>query len=146
PPTSVRIAVIGRTELKAHLLSQAQLPASATALVSAKKSFTSRSMPCAWTPWWSRRETNCAKRSQCPGGSSERGPSAQYSAIIFCSSVRPALSSSSALAWARYSEEPYLAGPVGERSAAADESANGATCGHWAPTKFGVTTFPNAST
>src|SRR5437667_11302502 len=130
---------MGRTELKTRLLSQAQQPASETAFVSAKKSFTSRSRPGSLSPWWSRRDTNWANRFQCPGGSSERGPSAQYSAIIFCSSVRPALTSSSALAWARYSEEPYLAGPVGERSAAADESANGATCGHWAPTKFGVT-------
>src|SRR5216683_1938933 len=69
PRKSVRMAVIGRTELKARLLSQAQQPASDSALVSAKKSFTSRSTPCCWSPWWSRRETYCAKRFQWPGGS-----------------------------------------------------------------------------
>src|SRR5438876_10907170 len=33
---------------------------------------------------WSLAETNWANRSQWPGGSSVCGPSAQYSAIIFC--------------------------------------------------------------
>ena len=89
PLKTVRIAVIGRTQSNVRLLSQAQQPASATALLSAKKSLTSRSRPCDWSPWWSRRATNCANRSQWPGGSSEWGPSAQYSAITFCSSVRP---------------------------------------------------------
>src|SRR6266508_5267724 len=41
PSKSVRIAVIGRTETNAHLLSHAQMPASKIAFVSAKKSFTS---------------------------------------------------------------------------------------------------------
>src|SRR5438309_832879 len=43
PRKRYRTAVIGRTETKAHLLSQAQMPASKIALVRAKKSFTSRS-------------------------------------------------------------------------------------------------------
>ena len=50
PRKSVRIAVIGRTELNARLLSHAQQPASEMALVSAKKSFTSCSTPWEWTP------------------------------------------------------------------------------------------------
>src|SRR6266566_4564868 len=51
PPKSVRIAVMGRTELKARLLSHAQQPPSDMAFVSAKKSFTSRSSPCSRSPW-----------------------------------------------------------------------------------------------
>src|ERR1700737_752313 len=58
------------------------MPASKIAFVSAKKSLMSLSIPCPPAPWWSRCETNCANRSQCPGGSSECGPFAQYSAII----------------------------------------------------------------
>src|SRR5436190_9925563 len=135
------MAVIGRTESDARLLSQAQQPASMIAFVSAKKSLTSRPTPC---PPWSRRATSWAKRFQCPGGSSERGPSAQYSAIIFCSSVSAALSSSRDWACATYSGDPYLAGPVEERSDPG-LTANVVTCCHCAPTKPGVTTVPPPS-
>src|SRR5215210_2722250 len=88
-----RTAVIGRTDAYEHLLSQAQIPASKTALVRAKNNLTSRSTPCSSGPWRSRRATNWANRFQCPGGSSERGPSAQYSVITFSLSVSPALTS-----------------------------------------------------
>ena len=53
------------------------MPASNTALPTRKNIFTSSSNECA-----SRRETNSANSAQWPGGSSELGPSAQYSAII----------------------------------------------------------------
>src|SRR6266702_4839518 len=49
--------------------------ASRMALVSAKNSFTPASMPRRPVPWWSRRETYWANRSQWPGGSSVWGPS-----------------------------------------------------------------------
>src|SRR4029077_6789251 len=129
------------TESNARLLSQQHTLASKIAFVSAKKSLTSESSPSPRSPWWSRRDTNCPNKSQCPGGSSECGPSAQYSAIIFCSSVRPALRSSSACAWARNCGDPYLAGPVDERSEPG-LSANVVTCCHCAPTNPGVTTLP----
>ena len=53
--------------------------------------------------WRSRRDTDCAKSAQCPGGNSEFGPSAKYSAVTFCSSVNPALIAMRASAWLRYS-------------------------------------------
>src|SRR5216683_4399768 len=139
-----RTAVIGRTESNARLLSQQQMLASKIALVSAKKSFTSESRPCAFSAWRSRRETNCANRSQCPGGSSECGPSAQYSAIIFCSSVSPALSAISSSACCKYVDEPKRAGPNREtngKNSSFEVIAKGVTLYHCAPTKTGVTTF-----
>lgn len=39
---------MGRTDANAHLLSHAQIPASKIAFVSAKNSFTSRSIPCSY--------------------------------------------------------------------------------------------------
>lgn len=80
--------MMGRTESNVALLSHAVIPASKMALVRAKNSWTSRSRL-----WWARRDTTWAKRSQWPGGSSDLGPSAQYSAITFWSRAgqRPAL-------------------------------------------------------
>src|SRR5919201_5098952 len=116
PWKSQRIAVIGRTESNAALLSQAQQPASKIAFVSAKKSLTAWSRSCSRDRVRPRCATCCANRFQCPGGSSECGPSAQYSAIIFCSSVSPALRSSSSWACSRNSGVPKRTGPVVERS------------------------------
>src|SRR5256885_16451170 len=116
---------MGRTEANTRLLSQQQMLESKMALVRAKKSLMSVSTPCSPAPWWSRRATNCANKSQGPGGSSELGPSAQYSAIILCSSVRPALSSSNAWALARYFVDPDLARPVADRNCEAGENAHG---------------------
>jgi len=64
------------------LQSQATIPASNTAFAKAKNNFTS------WSNVWpSCCDTNCPKSIQWPGGSSEFGPSAQYSAIAFWKSV-----------------------------------------------------------
>jgi len=86
PRNKYGIAVTGRTESNARFASQAAMPASKIALVRAKNIFASSS-----TVWWSLADTNCANKSQCPGGSSECGPLAQYSAIIFCVSLSLAL-------------------------------------------------------
>jgi hypothetical protein len=115
------------------------MPASKIAFVSAKKSLTSRSTPCSSAPWRSRRATNCPKRSQWPGGSSEFGPSAQYSAINFCSSVRPALSSRSACACVAYPALPYAGSCVVETGGGA---ANGVTFDQCGARNFGVTSLP----
>ena len=90
------MAVIGRTESYARLASQQAMEASSSAAVRAKNSFTSSSrlLP-------SLAETSWACRHQWPGGVWEAGPSAQYSAIAFCSSVSPALSARSSSAWSR---------------------------------------------
>src|ERR671912_1281970 len=77
PFISQRTAVMGRTESQFRLPSQAGMLASNRALLSAKYMRASLSMLLA-----SRRLTNWANRFQCPGGNSERGPSAQYSAMI----------------------------------------------------------------
>ncbi len=87
---------MGRTESKARLSSQEAMPASMSALASAKYSFTSWSRV-----WWSRWDTTLASRHQCPGGVSELGPSDQYSEIAFFRSVRFALIANNALAWSR---------------------------------------------
>ncbi len=63
------------------------------ALLRAKNILTSAPMPWRPLPWWSRRETYWSRRFQWPGGSSLFGPSAQYSEMTFCLSVRCALSS-----------------------------------------------------
>src|SRR5437660_6452608 len=88
------IAVIGRTEFQLCLASQEAMLASKLAFVSAKNIFTSCSRV-----WLSRVETYCACRHQWPGGVSECGPSFQYSAIIFCISVRLADIFTRSVAW-----------------------------------------------
>jgi hypothetical protein len=88
--------VIGRTESKKRLASQQAMPASSSAPVRAEKSFTSSSRP-----WPSRAETPWACRHQWPGGVSEPGPSTQYPAIALYSSVSPALSARTWVAWNR---------------------------------------------
>src|SRR5215204_2536350 len=61
--------------------------ASIRALPRVKNSLTSSSRL-----WPRLREVAWAKTAQCPGGNSERGPSAQYSALILLGSSRLALS------------------------------------------------------
>src|SRR5437660_645502 len=87
---------------------------------------------------------NCANRSQCPGGSSDLGPFAQYSAITFCSSVSSALRSTRSLACCKNVAEPNNAGPkeaMSGRNWSAEIKAKGVTFDHCAPTKVGVTIF-----
>src|SRR6266851_8663570 len=131
--------VMGRTESKARFTSQAAIPASKMAFVNAKNILASSS-----TVGWSRRETNSPNRSQCPGGSSVRGPLAQYSAIIFCSSVRFALMVIRSFDCCRYVSEPYRAGPnwaTKERNWSGEVMAKGTTRYHCAPTKAWVMTW-----
>ena len=96
PANRKRMALIGRTESWARLASQQAMPASSSAADRAKNSLTSSSRP-----WPSLAETSRACRHQWPGGASDPGPSAQYSAIALCSSVSPALSASTSSAWNR---------------------------------------------
>src|SRR5918993_623644 len=77
PRISHRTAVMGRTESQFRLPSQAVMLASSRALLSAKYRRASLSRLLA-----SRRLTYWANTFQCPGGNSDRGPSAQYSAMI----------------------------------------------------------------
>src|SRR5688500_9840879 len=84
------MAVIGRQ--KSHcglnLADQAEMPASRTAWPSTKNILASVSML-----WRFLREMACAITAQWPGGNSDPGPSAQYSAVIFLASVRLLVSS-----------------------------------------------------
>src|SRR5437899_12195657 len=112
------------------------MPASDTALVNAKNIFTSASSSCR-----SRADTNCANRLQWPGGSSDLGPSAQYSAITFCLSVSPTCTSMRCCAWAAYSALSTTAGGPA-RNWLAEVNANGITSGQQAAIKPGVTTAP----
>src|SRR4030095_2174742 len=77
PFMSQRTAVMGRTESQFRLPSQAVMLASNRALLSAKYIRASSSRVLA-----SRRLTYWANTFQCPGGVTDRGPSAQYSAIV----------------------------------------------------------------
>src|SRR5919198_1907021 len=72
------MAVIGRQKSYLYFKAQAAMPASITALPSAKNILTSVSRPACIL-----RQRNWANTAMCPGGNSDRGPSAQYSAVTF---------------------------------------------------------------
>src|SRR5215208_6232530 len=76
PRINHRTAMMGRTESQFRLPSQAVMLASSRALLSAKYNRASSSRVLA-----SRRLTYWANTFQCPGGNSDFGPSAQYSAM-----------------------------------------------------------------
>jgi hypothetical protein len=132
--------VIGRTELKTRLSFQAAMPASNTAFPSARNIFASSSRECP-----SRAETNCPTWSQRPGGWTVAGPSCQNSAIIFCSSVRPALRLIRSCAWVVYAELPDFAGPVSDCPYESEGSANGTTLFRCGVANTCVTCCPVAS-
>src|SRR5918993_4731273 len=114
PRISQRTAVMGRTESQFRLPSQAGMLASNRALLSAKYMRASLSMLLA-----SRRLTNWANRFQCPGGNSERGPSAQYSAMTL------RVSSSCLECWVILSTSSWYL-PLGLPSAVREISGPGA--------------------
>jgi hypothetical protein len=87
PDTCSRMAVIGRTKSSLNFQAQAAMLASIRALPRVKNSFTSSSRV-----WPRLRELAWAKTAQCPGGNSDCGPSAQYSALILLGSSRLAVS------------------------------------------------------
>src|SRR5215211_2665725 len=72
------MAVIGRQKSYLYFSHQDAIPASITALPSVKKNLTSlsRLMP-------RFRHRYCPNTAMCPGGNTEPGPSAQYSAVTF---------------------------------------------------------------
>ena len=122
------MAVMGRSESNQRLPSHTAMPASMSALPSVKNIFTSSANVCA-----SRADTNSANCVQCPGGCSERGPSAQYSAITLPRSSRCAFRWIVSRVWRSYSRLGKRAGPAG-RSASDEGSANGVTSPQCAPT------------
>src|SRR5215207_3438642 len=78
-----RIAVVGRTQSNWYFAAQAEMLASISALPITKKSLTS------WSSVFLRiRDRAWAKSISWPGGNSDFGPSAQYSAFIFATSDR----------------------------------------------------------
>src|SRR5215211_4548643 len=105
------MAVIGRqkSHLASNLHNQAEMPASSTALLSTKNILASVSRL-----WPRLRDRACAITAQWPGGNSDLGPSAQYSAIIFLVSVR-LLVSARAVSMSFGSNEPSAScgGPGG---------------------------------
>src|SRR4029453_10584266 len=127
PFMSQRTAVMGRTESQVRLPSQAVMLASNRALLRAKYSRASSSRVLA-----SRRLTYWANTFQCPGGVTDRGPSAQYSAMVLrvsssCLECWVILSTSSwYLPLGLPSEVREMAGP-GPRNWLAEVNANGVT-------------------
>src|SRR4029453_7823658 len=131
PRISHRTSVMGRTESQFRLPSQAVMLASSRALLSAKYMRASLSILLA-----SRRLTYWANTFQCPGGNSERGPSAQYSAMTLrvsssCLECWVILSTSSwYLPLGLPSAVREMAGP-GPRNWLAEVSAKGVTLRQW---------------
>jgi hypothetical protein len=117
PASCCRTTVMGRAKSHSYLADHAAMLASSRAPFKAKKSLTESSSPVRL-----RRAIHWAKRFQCPGGSSERGPSAQYSAVTFWRSLRPALIWTMSFTVSARSRE----GPGG-RNWSAPASANGVT-------------------
>jgi hypothetical protein len=118
---------MGRTESQFRLPSQAVMLASSSALLSAKNIRASSSRVLA-----SRRATHWANTFQWPGGVTDRGPSAQYSAMTFrvsssCLECWVILSTSSwYLPLGLPSAVSEIAAP-GPRNWPAEVSANGVT-------------------
>ena len=73
------MAVIGRQKSYWYLAAQAAMLASISALPSTKNSLTSGRGCCC-----RMRDRAWANTAMCPGGNSDFGPSAQYSALTFC--------------------------------------------------------------
>ena len=77
------MAVIGRTKSQRYLAAQAAMLASMSALPRAKNNLASVSRL-----WPRLRDRTWVISAQWPGGNSDLGPSAQYSAVTFWRSLR----------------------------------------------------------